>query len=189
MVQELKIPKGINYKIMDDKRKELGLSMDELARKADVPEQSTKNILLGKTGNPGIDNLHSLCDALGLSIEEVLYNDEKKAIETKAIREDELSILALKEIYETHQKITRETTEEHINNIRAHYEQHHDDMKENYEKRLADKRELIDSKDAHIKALQKECLHIKVFAILCIAVLVGILIMEVMNPELGWIKF
>ena len=182
MVQELKIPKGINYKLMDDKRKELELSMDELAKKADVPEQSTKNILLGKTGNPGIDNLHSLCDALGLAVEDVLYAEEKKAIETKAIKEEELSVLALKEIYETHQKLTKEATEEHINNIRAHYEQHHDDMKENYEKRLADKRELIE-------ALKRENLHTKLFALLCIGVLVGLLIMEVMNPDLGWIKF
>ena len=182
MVQELKIPKGINYKLMDDKRKELDLSMDELAKKADVPEQSTKNILLGKTGNPGIDNLHSLCDALGLAVEDVLYNEEKKAIETKAIKEEELSVLALKEIYETHQKLTKEATEEHINNIRAHYEQHHKDLINNYEMRLADKRELIE-------ALKKDCKNSRIFSWVCVIVLVGILIAEVMNPNLGWIQF
>lgn len=189
MVQEFKIPRGINYKLMDDKRKDLGLSMDTLAKKASVAEQSAKNILNGITLNPGIDNLHSLCEALGLAVEDVLYSEEKKTIEARAIKEEQVSVLALMEIYETHSRITRETSEEHINNIRAHYVQHREDMKENYERRLADKRELIETKDAHIKTLERECLSSKVFSWICVIVLVGLLIAEVMNPNLGWFRY
>jgi hypothetical protein len=79
--------------------------------------------------------------------------------------------------------------ETHINNIRTHYEQHRQDVKENYEKRLADKREIIEQKDKHIKTLEKEILSSKIFSWVCVAVLVALLIAEVMNPNLGWLRF
>ena len=182
MTPELNLPRGINHELLDATRTKKGYSMETLAKKAGVPDQSTKNIVLGTTLNPGIENLHRICEALDLKVEDVLYNQEKKAIETKAIKEEQVSVLALKEIYETHQALTKATNEAHIENIRTHYEQHRSDLQENYERRLADKRELIET-------LKKECFHAKVFSWICLAILIGILVMEVMNPELGWIKF
>ena len=74
------------------------------------------------------------------------------------------------------------TNEAHINNIRSHYEQHRDDVTRNYEKRLEDKREIIKEKD-------KQITFFKIIAAIGYAILIGLLIAEVMNPSLGWIKF
>lgn len=101
----------------------------------------------------------------------------------------EVSVLALKDIYEYQLSQIRKTSEEHIHNIRSHYEQHHEDLKENFEKRLADKREIIESHKEHITALEKDCRSHKIAFWVCVVVLVGILALEVMNPSLGWIKF
>jgi hypothetical protein len=60
---------------------------------------------------------------------------------------------------------------------------------ENYEKRLADKREIIEEKDKHITSLKKEITSHKILSWICVAVLVALLIAEVMNPNLGWLRF
>lgn len=189
MTPELNLPRGINHELLDATRIKKGYSMEALAKKAGVPDQSTKNIVLGTTPNPGIENLHRICEALDLKVEDILYTNEKKAIETKAIKEEQISVLALKEIYETQQELSKQSYEAHIENIRKHYEQHHEDLRANYESRLADKREIIASKDLHIESMKKEIKHTKLLAWACVVVLVGILIAEVMNPDLGWIKF
>jgi hypothetical protein len=74
------------------------------------------------------------------------------------------------------------TEEAHIANIRAHYEQHRDDVKENYESRLEDKRELIKEKNKQLRLWQ-------ILAGIGFSILITILILEVANPSLGWIKF
>jgi hypothetical protein len=121
--------------------------------------------------------------ALGGSMDEML-NPKKSKDELK-----ETTVIALKDTYEFQANLLKETNEIHIGNIRSHYEQHHEDLKENYERRLADKRELIETKDAHIKTLERECLHSKIFSWICVLVLVGLLIAEVMNPNLGWFRY
>ena len=80
-------------------------------------------------------------------------------------------------------------SETHINNIRSHYEQHRQDSIENYEKRLSDKREIIEEKDNHIKTLKKEMLYARIFSWICVGILVSLLIAELMNPNLGWLRF
>ena len=93
---------------------------------------------------------------------------------------DELYFLA--KSYYTEGMSEDELKELVYNNIRTHYEQHRQDVTENYEKRLADKREIIDQ-------LKKEILSTRILAWLCVAVLVALLIAEVMNPNLGWLRF
>ena len=103
-------------------------------------------------------------------------------------------------MYEFQLAERRKTEEAHIANIRSHYEQHREDTINNYEIRLADKREIIKEKDEHIATLKKEhSEHVAtikkeknvalIFAVDCAAVLIGILILEDMNPELGWLRF
>ena len=183
------IQEGIDYELLNDARLDKEWTIEDTARFSKVPEGTTKKILNGTTKNPGSENLSKLCHALGVSMAKVLRQEEKVEIEAQGIKEDNASILALKEIYELQNAMMKETNEAHINNIRAHYEQHHEDLKENYEKRLADKREIIDSQNEHIASLKKENLHLKVFSLICIVVLVGLLIAEVMNPNLGWLRY
>lgn len=164
-------------------KRKTGLTYEAIAERSHRSETSVKNLCLGKSDDPRVDTIVPIVYALGGSLDEML-NPDKNKDELK-----ETSVLALKDTYEFQAHLQQESNELHIGNIRAHYEQHHEDLKENYEKRLADKRELIETKDAHIKSLERECLHSKIFSWICVLVLVCLLIAEVMNPNLGWFRY
>ena len=185
----IKLQEGIDYRLLDDARKDRKWSVAQTAEYCDVPEGTTKNILNGNTLNPSAESLGKLCRGLNVPIEKVLRQDEQKEIEKQGIKDDDVSILALKEIYEMQITTMKETNEAHISNIRSHYEQHHEDLKDNYEKRLSDKRELIESYKEHIKTLEKDSRSHKIAFWICAAVLIAILIAEVMNPNLGWLRY
>ena len=76
----------------------------------------------------------------------------------------------------------RKTEEAHICNMRTHYEQHRDDTITNYER-------LISEKENQVKLFKKISLICLSIACVGFAILIGLLVLEVMNPELGWIKF
>ena len=153
-----------------------GLTYEAIAEKSGRSESTVKNLCLGKAEDPRVDTIAPVVYALGGSMDEMLNPEKSK----DAIKET--SVNALKDSYEHQATLMKETSEMHIANIRAHYDQHHEDLKENFEKRLADKRE-------HIDTLKKELRSYKIFSWLCVVVLVTLLIMEVMNPNLGWIQF
>lgn len=124
------------------------------------------------------------------SLYKVLGTEEVKTqIENQGIKEGDVSVIALKEIYEKQQALFKETSETHINNIRSHYEQHHEDLKENFERRLADKRELIESYKEHIKTLEKDVRISKIAIWICVAAFIAFLIAELLNPNLGWFRY
>lgn len=160
-----------------------GLTYEAIAEKSGRSESSVKNLCLGKSDDPRIDTVAPIVYALGGSMGEML-NPKKSKDELK-----ETSVIALKDSYEYQASLLKETNEQHINNIRLHYEQHHEDLKENFEKRLADKRELIESYKEHIKSLEKACRSTKTALWVCAVVFVGVLIAELMNPELGWFRY
>ena len=177
------MPTEILSNYLNAKRVQNDLTYEALSTMSNIPEQTIKNLFTGKTKNPGIETLKPLMDALGGSFDEVFYPGKSKT------ELQETSVLALKDIYEQQLSDMRKSNEEHIHNIRAHYEQHHEDLKDNYEKRLSDKRELIESQKEHIKTLEKDCLSHKIAFWICIVVFVGVLIAEVMNPNMGWFRF
>lgn len=185
---EFVVVEGIKHKVLDDARIALGLSISALADKVKMAEGTVKNIVQGRTKNPQVCSLLPICRELKVPIESVLEDaeTEMKAIETKAIKEEQISVIALKEIYEQQMKETKETNEAHILNIRSHYEQHHEDLKENYERRLSDKRELIDDTKARCKQLERENSIYKVIFILLVLI---VCILEFTHPESGWIRF
>ena len=110
-------------------------------------------------------------------------------MESQAIEEGNITTIALKEMYEQQIVNINIINETHINNIRSHYEQHHEDLKENYEKRLADKKELIESYKEHNETIRKEFFLCKIALIVCITLFIGLLIAEVANPNLGWLRY
>ena len=197
---EIKLQKGIDYKLLDDARELKNLTFDDLEKRTKVPKDTIKNMLNGRTKNPGVENLAPVCRELDIPIEKVLHQDEQKAIETQGIKEENVSILALKEIYETQNAAMKEINEAHIANIRAHYEQHHEDLKDNYEKRLADKREIIEIlKEENTKLTRKfeaqeksarigNIIRNGIIALFVIGVII-LLVMEFIHPEHGWLRF
>lgn len=164
-------------------KEKTGLTYEAIAEKSNRSESTVKNLFAGKSDNPGIDTVAPVIYAMGGSIDE-MYNPGKSKDAMK-----EISISSIKEIYEYQLSETVKMSETHINNIRAHYEQHRQDSIENYEKRLADKREIIEEKDEHIKSLKKEMLYSRIFSWVCVGILVSLLIAELMNPNLGWLRF
>ena len=164
-------------------KRKTGLTYEAIAEKSQISESSIKNLCLGKSGDPQVSTVAPIVYALGGSMDEML-NPDKSKDELK-----ETSVIALKDSFEFQSALQNQNTELHIHNIRTHYEQHHEDLKENYEKRLSDKRELIDSYKEHIKSLERECRSSKILSWICISVLVALLIAEVMNPNLGWLRY
>ena len=164
-------------------KKKTGLTYEAIGKKCNRSESTVKNLCFGKVDDPRIDTIAPIVYALGGSMDEML-NPDKNKDELK-----ETSVIALKDSYEYQAQLLKETNEKHIENIRSHYEQHHEDLKENYERRLADKREIIESYKEHILSLEKDCRSHKIAFWVCVIVLVGILMLEVMNPNLGWIQF
>ena len=158
-----------------------GLTYETIAEASGIPESTVKKLFSGKVENPGLDTILPIMNVLGGSFEEITGKNKDEV--------KEFSIASIKEMYEFQLEEQRKTEEAHIANIRAHYEQHREDVTKNYEMRLADKREIIEEKDEHIKTLKKENLISKILAAVGYGILIVLLILEVTNPNLGWIKF
>ena len=183
----------MNHELLNDARTQLGWSIEKLAEESGIPFQTVKNVLTGKTENPRIDTVKFLSDALKIPIQR-LYASADKIIEEEVIDEmvektieqnnvDEVSVLALKEIYEHQITAMKESNNEHIKNIREHYERHIAELKEHYEKRLADKREHIET-----ILLDKKWFRLaSVFSVLALIAL--FLLIEFASPGHGWLNF
>ena len=153
-----------------------GLTYEAIAEKSKRSVSTVKNLCTGKTEDPRLDTVAPIVYAMGGSIDE-MYNPDKSKDEIK-----ETSVLAMKDIYENQLAAIKESYDEQISNIRGHYEQHHQDLVDNFEMRLADKREIIEIQKRESRAS-------KIVAWVCGAILILLLIAEVMNPNLGWLRY
>jgi len=50
--------------------KEKGMNVNNLAVRAELPPSTVKNIIYGKSKNPGVVTLKMLCDGLGVTLSE-----------------------------------------------------------------------------------------------------------------------
>ena len=182
----------MNYQRLNNARLKLGWSMEKTAEESNIPLQTTKNVLNGISKHSRTDTVKALADALGVPIAEV-FADEKilkeefiEEMEDKVINENksnELSVLALKEVYEHQITLMKEANAEHINNIREHYERHIADLEKHYEKRLADKRE-------HIDTILLDKKWFRLASVCSVLVLLGVFFfIEFMTPGHGWFTF
>ena len=151
-----------------------GLTYEQIAERSGQPLATVKNLCSGKTENPGITAVSAIIYTMGGSLDEMLLGERKGSEQAPSM--------------ELISQITK-MNETHISDIRAHYEQHRQDFKDHTEHRLADKREIIEQQNEHIKTLKKELFSATIFSLICIAILIGLLIAEVMNPNLGWLRF
>lgn len=182
---ELNLTEELNYTILKEAMHAKGYSFGTMEGLTLIAEGTIKNILNGKVKKTSAQNLNKICKVLGVPIEKVLGAEEiQKQIENQGIKEGDVSVIALKEIYEKQQVLFNETNERHIDNIRTHYEQHHEDLKENFEKILAGKKELIETYKEYILALKKGLLVCVIMLIVCLTAFIAVLIAEIMNPEL-----
>ena len=145
-----------------------GLTFEAIAEKSERSLSTVKNLCSGKTEDPRLDTVAPVIYSIGGSIDEMYTGKSKDAVK-------EGSINAIKEIYEQQLIDVSKTHEAHINDIRPHYEQHRQDTISNYER-------LIKEKNSQIN-------FFKFLACVGLAILVGLLIIEVMHRDLGWIRF
>ena len=145
-----------------------GLSYETIAQKSSTSESTVKNLCLGKTEDPRLNTVAPVIYAMGGSVDEMYTGKNKDAVK-------EISISSIKEIYEQQLSEMAKINETHINNIRSHYEQHRDDTISNFERLLKEK--------------DKQITFFKILACIGLGILIGILILEVTNPNLGWIRF
>jgi transcriptional regulator with XRE-family HTH domain len=201
---------GINHELLKKLMQDKNLTPAIIESRRGVPEQTVKNIVNGKTGNPGIENLAPICEELDIPIEYVLFSHNKE-VESKVIK-DNPSAYNLKEMYEFQVAILNKAHETEINNIREHYERevkaHEKEMcnmrehyerelkqqseyyeriinsqEQQYERRLSDKREHIDT-----IMLDKKWFRLAaVFGV--VAVLAIFFFIEFMTPGHGWFTF
>lgn len=64
---------------------EKNMSIHKLAIESAVPPSSIKNILYGKSKNPGIVTIKMLCDGFGISLIEFFDTEEFKKLEQELI--------------------------------------------------------------------------------------------------------
>ena len=57
------------------------MSIHKLATESAVPPSSIKNILYGKSQNPGIVTLKMLCDGLGITLQDFFNTEEFRNLE------------------------------------------------------------------------------------------------------------
>ncbi len=60
---------------------ENGISINKLATESGVAPSTVKNILYGKSRNPGIVTIKLLCDGIGISLTEFFRTEEFKTME------------------------------------------------------------------------------------------------------------
>ena len=150
------------------------IPIEHFAKKHNFSESTIKNLISGKTPNSGILTIAPIVYAAHGSLD-AMFNKNSEALKESAIN-------AIKDMYEFHSAEREKMEEKHISNIRAHYEQHRDDTIKNYERLLCEK----DKNTNLFKKIALVC-----FGVACVglAILITILILEVSNPELGWIRF
>ena len=197
---ELNLQKGIDCELLNAAKDAKDLTFEDIEKRTNISKDTVKNILTGKTKNPGVESLAPICRELGVSIEAVLRQEEKREIEAQGIKNESAAVLALKEIYEAQMSAAKATSEAHIANIRAHYEQHHTDLVDNFEKRLSDKREIIEilkeENNELRKSLKKQAketgtgnlIRNIIIALFVIGTIV-LLVLEFIHPEHGWIRW
>ena len=152
-----------------------GLTYENIAEKSGRSESTVKNLCSGKSEDPRLDTVAPVIYAIGGSLDEMYTGKTKDAVK-------EISISSIKEIYELQLIDMSKTHEAHINNIRAHYEQHREDTISNYER-------LLSEKDVQVKLFKKVALACFGIACIGIGILIVLLILEVSNPSLGWLRF
>lgn len=148
-----------------------GLTDKMVADRCNASPETVKNLRTGKTDNPGIFTAAPIIYAANGSVDAMLGRLTKND-------SGETFANAVKELSEYQLKIN----ETHINNIRAHYERQNEETEKHHQ-------EIVKLKDEHTSMLKKSLRIVGIVAGVAISILIILLILEVSNPELGWLRF
>ena len=151
------------------------LTYEAIAEKTGLSLSTVKNLFSGKSEDPRLNTVAPVTHVLNGSLDEMYSGKPKETLQ-------EISLNSIKEMYEFQLSEQRKTEEIRFTNIRSDHEKHVADLKESHEKQDALKDKLYEEKC-------KENRLFKILAGVGYAILIGLLILEVANPSLGWIRF
>lgn len=72
------------YEILSERRRQIGMSMEELVEKSQVAKGTVTKIMAGITRNPQIESLKAITYALGLRLEDLDTIDSASGISAEA---------------------------------------------------------------------------------------------------------
>lgn len=152
-----------------------GLTFEAIAEQTGLSLSTVKNLFSGKSDDPRLKTVVPVVTVLNGSVDEMYTGKPKEAIQ-------ETSVTALKEMYEFQLAQQRKDEEIRVANIRADHDKHREDVITNFER-------LLTEKDIQNKMLKKLVAGAFLVAGVLAIILIALLILEVMHPEKGWIKF
>ena len=139
-------------------------TLDEIANLSGISKDTVKNVFSGKTKDPGIFTIAPIIYALGGNLDAVFNRSKKDATEAN-------SIVVLKEMYENH-----------LSDVKDHYEHRLSELKEHHAERIS---EIHD----HINTIKIDKKWFRIAMCICAAALVTILVVEMLTPGMGWIRY
>ena len=152
-----------------------GLTYETISEQTGLSLSTVKNLFSGKSDDPRLKTVVPLVTVLNGSVDEMYSGKPKEAIQ-------ETSVAALKEMYEFQLAQQRKDEEIRVANIRADHDKYVEIINKNHE-------QISTEKDKRIKLLTKIAIvSCSITGILAI-ILIGLLILEVSNPNLGWLRF
>lgn len=156
-------------------KEKTGLTFEAIAEQSGLSESTVKNLFSGKSEDPRLNTVAPVTYVLNGSVDEMYTGKSKTEIQ-------EISLNSIKEMYEFQLAEFKTTEDTRIENIRKDHEQHRNDIITNYERLLLEK----ENQNKIFKKIALVC-----FGIACVVltILIGLLILEVSNPDKGWIKF
>ena len=152
-----------------------GLTYEAIAEQTGLSVSTIKNLAFGKADDPRLKTVLPVVRVLNGSLDEMCEGKPKETIQ-------ETSLIAMKEMYEFQIAQMRKDEEIRVTNIRADHDKYIETINENH-------KQISDEKDNRIKLLAKIAVGTSIAFGICALILIGLLILEVSNPNMGWIKF
>lgn len=135
-----------------------------ISKLSGVPESTVKNIFTGKTEDPRFETVAAIVLAMGGSLDAIYSVAKQEDVEANAV-------------------IT----------ITESYEHRMEDMKEHYENRLAEKdryyERLLAEAEKHIKTIMLDKKWFRIGFVIAVIIFAMLCVAELLNPNLGWIRY
>ena len=153
-------------------------TIDEISNLSGISKDTVKNVFSGKTKDPGIFTIAPIIFAMGGNLDAVFSRSKKESADTN-------SIVLLKEMYENHLNDVKDHYEHRLSELKEHYtemKERNAEMKERHEERITEINE-------HIDTIKLDKKWFRIATCICALALVTILVVEMLTPGMGWVRY
>ena len=156
-------------------KEKTGLTFEAIAEQTGLSLSTVKNLFSGKSEDPRLNTVAPVIYILNGSVDEMYSGKPKETLQ-------EISLNSIKDMYEFQLAQQRKDEEIRVANIRADHDKYIEIINNNHE-------QISTEKDKRINLLMKIAIVGCTVASILAIILIALLILEVMHPEKGWIKF